>query len=159
MHRKSPIAVDFDGTIVTHEYPACGKIVPGVKATIKALMENGHKVFLWTMRSWNPKHKTVLEEAATFCEDNGIPLYGINQSSQQFSNSKKQYASIYIDDAAAGCPLCIYKDHTVCDWSVVAKILKKRGYITKEQLTIIENDINEHYTGEGIPYQPYNELS
>lgn len=159
MHRKSPIAIDFDGTIVTHEYPACGKIVPGVKVTIDALKENGHKVFLWTMRSWNPKHKTVLEEAVAFCEDNGISFYGVNQSPQQFSNSKKQYASIYIDDAAAGCPLCYYKDFVVCDWLIVAKILKNRGYITNEQLTIIENDINEHYNREGIAYQPYHELS
>lgn len=159
MRRKSPIAIDFDGTMVTHEYPVCGQIVPGVKATIKALQENGHKVFLWTMRAWNPKHKTVLEEAVAFCEDNGISFQAVNQSPQQFSNSKKQYASIYIDDAAAGCPLCTYKDHIVCDWNVISKILEKRGYITKEQLTLIENDINEHYSHEGCTYQPHNELS
>lgn len=156
MHRKSPIAVDFDGTIVTHEYPKCGQLVPGVVPTIKALQANGHKVFLWTMRSWNPKNSRVLEDAVMFCEDAGITFSGINQSPQQFSSSKKQYASVYIDDAAAGCPLCYYKDFVVCDWMRVAQILKNREFITSEQLTEIQNDINKHYNDEGCAYQPYH---
>lgn len=159
MHKKSPIAIDFDGTIVIHEYPKCGRLVPGAKPTILALQANGHKPFLWTMRSWNPRHRTVLEEAVAFCEDAGITFSGINQSPQQFSNSKKQYASIYIDDAAAGCPLCYFKDHVVCDWLVIAKILRNRGYITSEQLKEIQNDIYEHYNNEECTYQPYHEES
>lgn len=159
MHRKSPIAIDFDGTIVTHEYPQCGKLVPGAKITIQILQANGHKPFLWTMRSWNPKNKFVLEEAVAFCENNGINFTHVNASPQQFSNSKKQYASIYIDDAAAGCPLCYYHDHAVCDWLRVAQILKNRDYITQEQLTEIQNDINEHYALEGCSYQPYHQDS
>lgn len=159
MHKKSPIAIDFDGTIVTHEYPKCGQLVPGALPTIKALQANGHKPFLWTMRSWNPRHRTVLEEAVAFCEDNGIYFSGINQSPQQFSSSKKQYAPIYIDDAAAGCPLCHYKDFVVCDWLRIAQILKNREFITQEQLTEIQNDINEHYQREECPYRPYHQNS
>lgn len=159
MHKKSPIAIDFDGTIVTHEYPKCGQLVPGAVATIKALQANGHKPFLWTMRSWNPKNHTVLEEAVMFCEDNGIVFSGINQSSQQFSSSKKQYAPIYIDDAAAGCPLCYYKDFVVCDWMVIAQILRNREFITSEQLNEIQNDIYEHYSREECSYQPYHQYS
>lgn len=159
MRRKSPIAVDFDGTIVVHEYPRIGELIPGAKATINTLASNGHKVFLWTMRSWNKQHPTVLQEAAMFCEDAGIYLAGINQSPQQFSSSKKQYASIYIDDAAAGCPLCDWKGNPVCDWNRIAKILADREYITKEQLTEIENDINIAYQSEGISYQPHPEYA
>lgn len=155
MHRKSPIAVDFDGTIVVHKYPEIGEIVPGAKETINILAENGHKVFLWTMRAWNRRNPTVLEEAAAFCEDTGIKLHGINSSPQQFSNSKKQYASIYIDDAAAGCPLCNWKGESVCDWYQIASILYNREYITNEQLTEIHNAINTIYESAGLPYQPY----
>lgn len=159
MRKKSPIAVDFDGTIVTHEYPACGKMVPGVIPTIKALQDNGHEIFLWTMRAWDPKNQTILEEAVAFCEGAGLVFSGINQSPQQFSSSKKQYASIYIDDAAAGCPLCNYEGHAVCDWFVIAQILYNRDYITLEQLKNIQNDIYEHYTNENCPYRPYHERS
>lgn len=159
MHKKSPIAIDFDGTIVTHEYPQCGELVPGAKTTIQILQENGHKPFLWTMRSWNPKNKFVLEEAVAFCENNGITFTHINASPQQFSNSKKQYASLYIDDAAAGCPLCDWKGHVVCDWERVAQILTNREYISTEQLTEIRNDIYEHYAREGCSYQPYHQNS
>lgn len=159
MHKKSPIAIDFDGTIVTHEYPRCGQLVPGAIPVIKTLYENGHKPFLWTMRAWNPRHRTVLEEAVMFCENVGITFAGINQSPQQFSSSKKQYASIYIDDAAAGCPLCYYKDYVVCDWLRVAQILKNREYITSEQLIQIQHDTSEHYEREGCAYQPYHQDS
>ena len=31
------IAIDFDGTIVTHEFPKIGRLLPGVVETIKAL--------------------------------------------------------------------------------------------------------------------------
>ena len=51
------IAVDFDGTIVTHEYPRIGRDIDAVPV-LKELIENGHKIILYTMRS-----KEHLEEA------------------------------------------------------------------------------------------------
>lgn len=39
------VAVDFDGTIVTHDYPRIGTLIPGAKETIKCLQDNGYKVF------------------------------------------------------------------------------------------------------------------
>ena len=44
------IAVDFDGTCVTHDYPRIGKEI-GATKVLKRLVEAGHKLILNTMRS------------------------------------------------------------------------------------------------------------
>jgi hydroxymethylpyrimidine pyrophosphatase-like HAD family hydrolase len=45
------IAVDFDGTIVEHEYPAIGKEMLFAFDTLKALQKKGHRLILWTFRT------------------------------------------------------------------------------------------------------------
>lgn len=137
------IAVDFDGTIVTHRYPEIGAPVVGAIETLKCLHENGHKIFLWTMRG-NKRYngRDLLQEAVEYCEDNGITLYSANQSPSQFSSSKKQYAQIYIDDAALGCPLIHPQnewDRPYVDWQQVGLNLKKQELITDEQFSKIWN--------------------
>jgi hypothetical protein len=96
-----PIAVDFDGTCVTHEYPKIGRSI-GAQKVLRRIVENGGKLILWTMRSG--KH---LDDAVKWFEDNEISLYGIqrNPTQDEWSDSPKAYAKIYIDDAALGCPL------------------------------------------------------
>ena len=44
------IAVDFDGTIVTHEYPKIGEELPFATETLKMLIKEHHKLILWTVR-------------------------------------------------------------------------------------------------------------
>ena len=44
------IAVDFDGTIVTHRYPDIGKEVPFAIKTLKMLQKDGHRLILWSVR-------------------------------------------------------------------------------------------------------------
>ena len=55
------IAIDFDGTIVTHAYPAIGKPIPFAIETLKKLQqEDHHQLILWTCReggSWVAKVK------------------------------------------------------------------------------------------------------
>ena len=106
--KKTTIAIDFDGTIVTHEYPYIGRDLPYAKEVIKTLIDNGHKLFLYTMRDGDQ-----LEDAIKYCEFNNLNFIGYNKSPQQFSTSPKQYASVYIDDAALGCPVIF--DPTVSD--------------------------------------------
>lgn len=43
------IAVDFDGTCVTHDFPRVGKDI-GAVPVLKELVECGHKLILHTMR-------------------------------------------------------------------------------------------------------------
>lgn len=96
------IAVDFDGTIVEHMYPAIGKPVPYALNCMKALTKKGHKLILNTLRCGN-----CLNEAVEFLNKNGVELYGVNKNPDQsgWTDSPKVYAHIYIDDAGYGCPL------------------------------------------------------
>jgi hypothetical protein len=103
------IGLDFDGTCTTHDYPNIGKDI-GAIPVIKKLIEAGHKVMLWTMRGTKPYNdRDTLGEAVQWLLDNDIELWGINQNPNQqasgWSNSNKQHANFYIDDAAIGTPL------------------------------------------------------
>ena len=44
------IAIDFDGTCVTHDFPAVGKDI-GAVPVLKMLVDSGHQLILYTMRS------------------------------------------------------------------------------------------------------------
>ena len=130
------IAIDFDGTIVTHDYPRVGKPVPFAKEVINMLVNNGHLCFLWTMRD-----SETLEAAKKYCKDNGIMLCNYNTSPDQFSNSPKQYATAYIDDAALGCPLRYDSDMSrrpYVDWYRIAGMLTNCGLLTQEQFNSLE---------------------
>ena len=52
------IAVDFDGTIVEHKYPAIGRELPFAIETLRKLQSERHKLILWTVREG-----VLLEEA------------------------------------------------------------------------------------------------
>jgi len=43
------IGVDFDGTIVEHEYPRIGLEVPMAFDVLKKIQENNHQIILWTI--------------------------------------------------------------------------------------------------------------
>ena len=94
--------VDFDGTVVTHEYPRIGKPVPGALETLRALRRNGDKIILFTMRGGNE-----LDAAVKYLEGSGIQLYGINTNPTQteWTESPKAYGQCYIDDASVGMKL------------------------------------------------------
>jgi hydroxymethylpyrimidine pyrophosphatase-like HAD family hydrolase len=121
------IAVDFDGTIVTHKYPEIGEPVDKALYTLRRLRSANHKIILFTMRSGEK-----LDEAIKYLEDAGIQLYGINENPSQgsWTASPKPYAHLYIDDAAAGCPLT-YKEgeRPVVDWEAITRGLEGMEYL------------------------------
>jgi len=122
------LAIDFDGTAVTHDYPKVGKDI-GSAPVLKELVQNGHQLILWTMRSG-----VELAEAAKWFSENGIPLYGIqrNPTQDRWTDSPKCYAQIYIDDAALGCPLSYdssLSDRPFVNWTEVREILVASGTI------------------------------
>lgn len=121
--------IDFDGTCVTHEYPAVGKDI-GAIPVLKELAAMGHQLILWTMRSGEQ-----LEDAVKWFATNDIPLFGVNQNPTQASwtSSPKAYAQLYIDDAALGCPLYYPKgtDRPFVDWEEVRNILLDKGLVNK----------------------------
>ena len=95
------IAVDFDGTIVDHEYPQIGKEKLFAFQTLKELEKMGARLILWTFR-----HGKELEEAVEFCRVNGIEFYAVirNYPEEIFDEnvSRKIDADIYIDDKNLG---------------------------------------------------------
>ena len=122
------IAVDFDGTCVTHEYPRVGTELPLCVDTLRALAKVGHQLILYTMRS-GPE----LSDAVEWCAARNIPLWGINENPEQhtWTKSPKVYAGLYIDDAALGCPMTRYKDgqRPQVDWNAVLFNLRMQGLI------------------------------
>ena len=137
------IAVDFDGTCCVHNYPEIGEENPYAIQTMKSLIENGYKIFLWTMRGHakdiiDDAQRDTLQEALDWLKERGIYIKG-NISPAQFSTSPKQYAAIYIDDAALGCPLTKFKGHTVVDWLKVATMFADANIITKAQYDKIKS--------------------
>ena len=122
------IAIDFDGTCVTHDYPRIGKDINAVNV-LKKLVANGHKLILNTMRSGKE-----LKEAINWFKKNDIELYGANENPTQkrWTNSPKVYAHLYIDDAALGCPLKMdlsISDRPFVDWEAVSCLLKDNGIL------------------------------
>jgi hypothetical protein len=122
------LAIDFDGTAVTHDYPRVGKDIDSAPV-LKELVQNGNQLILWTMRSGKE-----LEDAVNWFAENDIPLYGVqrNPSQDTWTNSPKCYAQIYIDDAALGCPLKVdhsLSDRPFVDWTEVREILVASGTI------------------------------
>lgn len=107
------IAIDFDGTIVEHEFPEIGPAVSGAFKWMKRFQECGARLILWTMRNDDRVGKggkdigPVLTDAVKFCLGNGITFWGVNTNPEQksWTQSPKAYAQLYIDDAAFGCPL------------------------------------------------------
>lgn len=118
--------IDFDGTCVKHSYPEIGQDI-GAIPVLRELVENGHRLMLFTMRSGEE-----LDQAVKWFEDNKLPLYGVNVNPTQhnWTKSPKAYANMYIDDAALGAPLA----HTEgsrpwIDWVKVRQVLLYHGFI------------------------------
>ena len=51
------IAVDFDGTIVEHNYPDIGQEIPFATTTLKMLTKERHRLILWTVRTGKERHE------------------------------------------------------------------------------------------------------
>lgn len=115
------IAVDFDGTIVTHEYPKIGKEIPFAVQTLKMLQDDGHKLILWSVR----EHK-LLEAAVEWCRERGLEFYAVNKDypEEEIHNnnhySRKLKVDLWIDDRNVG---------GLPDWGTIYRIIKeKRTY-------------------------------
>ena len=97
------IAVDFDGTIVTHEYPKIGTELPFATETLKMLIRDHHKLILWSVREGK-----LLDEAVEWCRERGVEFWAVNkdypEESLENNNhfSRKLKADWFIDDRGIG---------------------------------------------------------
>lgn len=98
---KRIIAVDFDGTLCTNDYPNVGRIYKGHKMLHKILQqekEYGSTIILWTCRTG--KH---LQDAIEACKKWGVPIDYVNENDPELielfgGDTRKIVATVYIDD-------------------------------------------------------------
>ena len=112
------IAVDFDGTIVEHKYPAIGKERPFAVATLKQLVDDGLKLVLWSLRTGE-----LLDEAVAWCEERGVRFYAVNSNFDEDANSinsdnfcRKLKVQMFIDDRNVG---------GLPDWGTIYELIQE----------------------------------
>ncbi|UPS45385.1 hypothetical protein M1D30_04210 [Prevotella sp. E15-22] len=110
------IAVDFDGTIVEHRYPQIGEEIPFAVETLKMLVQDHHKLILWSVREGE-----LLEEAVNWCKERGLEFYAVNRDypEETVENnphfSRKLKADMFIDDRNLG---------GLPDWGTMYRMIK-----------------------------------
>ena len=109
------IAVDFDGTIVTHEYPKIGKPIPFAIETLIRLQQEHHRIILWTAREGE-----LLEDAVNYCQKKGLEFYAVNSNYPEemaltdVLRPRKLTADLFIDDRNLG---------GIPDWGVIYQMI------------------------------------
>jgi len=109
------IAVDFDGTIVTHEYPKIGKERTFAIETLKQLIQDGHRLILWTVREGQ-----YLDDAVNWCRERGVEFYAINRDYPEEEPEKNNHFSrklkvdMWIDDRNIG---------GIPDWGTIYRMI------------------------------------
>jgi hypothetical protein len=131
------LAIDFDGTIVKHQFPEVGPEVPYALVFIRAWQSLGTELILWTMRC-NGQPRNYLQEAVDFCAQHGVYFNAANEGpgDREWTTSPKVWADWYIDDMAFGCPLIRPKDGSrpYVDWLKVGPAITR---LINEENTII----------------------
>ena len=108
------IAVDFDGTIVKHEYPKIGRELPFAIDTLKRLQQKPeYQLILWTVREG-----VELQEALEFCKNRGLEFYAVNsnypEEEAEHKEPRKLKADLFIDDRNLG---------GLPDWGIIYRMI------------------------------------
>ena len=97
------VALDVDGTLLTHEWPDLGKDIGAFEWLLRFQEQYSElKYMLWTVRSGEQ-----LLAITRYCEHRRLKLWSVNVNPDQvhWSPSNKAHAHVYVDDAAIGTPL------------------------------------------------------
>jgi hypothetical protein len=126
------IAVDFDGTIVTHEYPKIGKELPFAIDALRRLQLNPENLLiLWTVREG-----AELEEAVEYCKNRGLEFYAINNNYPEETpddlQPRKLKADLFIDDRNLG---------GIPDWGIIYRMITAGTHLEP-----ISTEIQAEYT-------------
>lgn len=147
------ICVDFDNTVCLDEWPYIGPIIPGAIEVLKALENAGHKLILYTQRSYyypiccqalydysiNKRctyEVDILTPAINVFKENDIKLSDINANTlwenETKDNSRKVYMDYLIDDHVMGTKRysCENSNGEICkivDWWKIDKFCVEEG--------------------------------
>jgi hypothetical protein len=108
------IAVDFDGTIVTHEYPRIGKEIPFAIDTLIRIQKDFQAcLIMWTVREGKE-----LDEAVEYCRAKGLEFHAVNnnypEEKKEDNQPRKLKADVFIDDRSLG---------GLPDWGVIYQMI------------------------------------
>lgn len=136
------IGIDFNGTVVTYDYPhAIGREI-GATPVLRRLVKVGHELILVT--AINPAKNdanfgvpNLYDRMLDWFKDRGIPLLGVNHNPYADPNefppgNCKTRADLYIDDHMLGAPLWndqAISDRPFLDWQAVEEMLEDYGYL------------------------------
>jgi hypothetical protein len=105
---KSFIAViDFDGTIVSHEWEKTREEVKGSAKTIKMLLDKGVNIIIWTCRTPNNRGWLGIEGVHEWLKIHGLegdPRIRVNENFESTirnfngDQSRKVFGHVYVDD-------------------------------------------------------------
>ena len=131
------IAVDFDGTIVEHRYPEIGKERPFAIQTLKMLIQDRHKLILWSVREGG-----LLDEAVEWCRKRGVEFYAVNKDfpeedfsrNKHFSRKLKEVfkVSVFQSRSFKFCTIVFLKEMRCSDYcSIRTGFTELRNFIVK----------------------------
>ena len=134
------IAVDFDGTIVTHEYPKIGREIPFAIETLKMLINDHHRLILWSVREGH-----LIDEAVEWCRERGVEFWAVNRDFPEENPktnphySRKLKADMFIDDRNIG---------GLPDWGEIYRMIKNKetwnDLLMEAESNAIRNDHQQH---------------
>lgn len=128
------IFLDFDGTVVEHDYPRIGRENPGAFQVIEKLQNAGHDIILNTYRK--DAQDNTFEEAVEYL--NFHPYYDrihIDRSCNKLLPKRwnwdemKKENVIFIDDLTPDIPLKqgVQKNRDMVDWRELDKEFIEQG--------------------------------
>ena len=120
--KKNDVCALVDGTIVEHRYPEIGREIPFATDTLKMLINDRHKLILWSVREGR-----LLDDAVEWCRARGVEFYAINKDfpeedlSKNQSFSRKLKADVWIDDRNIG---------GLPDWGTIYRMISHHMTLT-----------------------------
>lgn len=152
--KKLTIAIDFDGTCITNDWPQKGKDI-GAQDVLRKIVNAGHELLLYTCRMNHEEDRFLtfsdghtmelpagnhMREAIDWFVKNDIPLIGVNYNPIEDNyDTDKPHFDLLIDDKALGIPLTtitivgvdtvVSSDKPFVEWQNVELMLRNRGII------------------------------
>lgn len=120
--REKIIGLDADGTCWKNTYPTIGADIGAQHWLLHIHKTYFVKYLLWTMRTGKE-----LEEAQAKLAEMEVPIWAVNNNPDQvkWSESKKIYANVYVDDTALGMPLCSVGRKPYVNWHQAGPLLEE----------------------------------